>query len=108
MEPDVRGLEGDKSVKAKKVGGLLAERAKAARLESERTFSERVKFPRDIADRQSDPKINELIFRESALFRARRESVDTNSRFPCTDTSFCEPGQNTWLTILGFFGFLML
>jgi HlyD family type I secretion membrane fusion protein len=54
-----------------------AERAKAARLESERTFSEKVKFPRDIADRQSDPKINEFIVRESALFRARRESVDT-------------------------------
>jgi len=53
------------------------ERAKAARLEAERGFRERVVFPRDIADRQSDPKINELIIRESALFRARRESVDT-------------------------------
>ncbi len=30
MEADVRGFEGDKSAKAKKVGELLAERAKAA------------------------------------------------------------------------------
>jgi large subunit ribosomal protein L18 len=30
MEPDVRSLDGDKSARAKKVGELLAERAKAA------------------------------------------------------------------------------
>ncbi|PIF04415.1 MAG: 50S ribosomal protein L18 [Propionibacterium sp.] len=30
MEADVRALEGDKSAKAKKVGALIAERAKAA------------------------------------------------------------------------------
>jgi len=33
MEADVRGIEGDKSAKAKKVGELLAERAKAAGIE---------------------------------------------------------------------------
>jgi large subunit ribosomal protein L18 len=33
MEPDVRSFEGDKSAKAKKVGELVAERAKAAGVE---------------------------------------------------------------------------
>jgi large subunit ribosomal protein L18 len=33
METDVRGLEGDKTAKAKKVGELVAERAKAAGIE---------------------------------------------------------------------------
>jgi large subunit ribosomal protein L18 len=34
METDVRGLEGDKSAKARKVGELVAERAKAAGVET--------------------------------------------------------------------------
>jgi large subunit ribosomal protein L18 len=34
MEADLRGLEGDKTAKAKRVGELLAERAKAAGVES--------------------------------------------------------------------------
>jgi membrane fusion protein, epimerase transport system len=54
-----------------------AERAKAARLEAERAVAAHVIFPRDIADRQSDPKINELIQRERTLFRARRDAVDS-------------------------------
>ena len=53
------------------------ERAKAARLEAERAFEPKPVFPRDLADRQSDPKINELLMREGGLFRARREAIDT-------------------------------
>ena len=34
MEADLRGLEGDKTAKAKKVGELVAERAKGAGIES--------------------------------------------------------------------------
>ena len=34
MEADLRGLDGDKTAKAKRVGELLAERAKAAGVES--------------------------------------------------------------------------
>jgi large subunit ribosomal protein L18 len=34
MEADVRSAEGDKTAKAKQVGGLVAERAKAAGIES--------------------------------------------------------------------------
>ena len=56
---------------------LDAERAKAARLEAERAYAAKPVFPRDLADRQSDPKINEFLMRETGLFRARREAVDT-------------------------------
>ena len=52
------------------------ERIKAARLEAERAFAEKLVFPRDIAQRQADPRIKEVIVRESGLFRARRETVD--------------------------------
>jgi large subunit ribosomal protein L18 len=34
MEPDVRTFDGDKTAKAKKVGELVAERAKAAGVEA--------------------------------------------------------------------------
>jgi large subunit ribosomal protein L18 len=34
MEPDLRGLDGDKSAKAKRVGALIAERAKSAGIEA--------------------------------------------------------------------------
>ena len=34
MEPDLRGLDGDKTAKAKRVGELVAERAKAAGVQS--------------------------------------------------------------------------
>ena len=34
MEPDLRGLEGDKSAKARKVGELVGERAKSAGVET--------------------------------------------------------------------------
>jgi large subunit ribosomal protein L18 len=34
MEPDLRGFEGDKSAKAKKVGEILAARAKSAGVDS--------------------------------------------------------------------------
>lgn len=37
----------------------------------------------------------------------REESVDRKSRFPETEMSFCEPGQRTCETVLGFFGLLM-
>ena len=36
----------------------------------------------------------------------REESVERKGRFPETETSFCEPGQRTWLTTFGFAGLL--
>jgi len=49
---------------------LEAERAKMARLEAERAFAPRPNFPKDLQKR-------EFIKREEALFRARREALDT-------------------------------
>jgi len=53
------------------------ERAKAARLEAERAMLPEVKFPADMVERAREPKVVELIQRESALFRARREALDS-------------------------------
>jgi HlyD family type I secretion membrane fusion protein len=47
-----------------------AERAKAARLEAERTLAARPVFPKDLMRK-------EYVTREEALFRARREALDT-------------------------------
>ena len=49
---------------------LEAERAKMARLEAERAFAPRPNFPKDLQKQ-------EFIKREEALFRARREALDT-------------------------------
>ncbi len=53
---------------------LDGERAKAARLEAERAYAPKPKFPRDLAEQ---PRATEIIERESALFRARRDAVET-------------------------------
>ena len=53
------------------------ERAKAARLEAERAFLPAVKFPPELAARDGEPKVAELLQRETALFRARREALDS-------------------------------
>jgi HlyD family type I secretion membrane fusion protein len=53
------------------------ERAKAARLEAERAFLPQVAFPQELAARRSEPKVAELLQREAALFRARREALDS-------------------------------
>jgi len=53
------------------------ERAKAARLEAERAFLTEVMFPPELAARSGEPKVAELLQRETALFRARREALDS-------------------------------
>lgn len=53
------------------------ERAKAARLEAERAVLPAVKFPPELAARRDEPKVAELLQRETALFRARREALDS-------------------------------
>jgi len=53
---------------------LDGERAKAARLEAERAYGPKPKFPKDLAEQ---PRMTEIIERESALFRARRDAVES-------------------------------
>ena len=56
---------------------LIAERAKGARLAAESAFAPKVTFPADILRRENELKVVEILERERALFRSRRESVDT-------------------------------
>lgn len=56
---------------------LDAERAKAARLEAERAYAPKPVFPSEMAKRKSDPKVNEQLARETILFRARRDAIET-------------------------------
>lgn len=53
------------------------ERAKAARLEAERAFLPALEFPQDLAGRAGEPKVAEILQREAALFRTRREALDS-------------------------------
>jgi HlyD family type I secretion membrane fusion protein len=56
---------------------LDAEHAKAARLEAERAYLASPSFPNSLRTRSGEAKIAELLTRESTLFRARREALDT-------------------------------
>ena len=56
---------------------LDAEHAKAARLEAERAELAKVVFPESLFSRSKEPKIGELLARETTLFRARREALES-------------------------------
>lgn len=56
---------------------LIAERAKGARLAAEAAYGAKVAFPVDILRRESELKVIEVLERERALFRSRRESVES-------------------------------
>jgi len=56
---------------------LIAERAKVARLAAEAAFTPKVVFPADILRRENELKVIEILERERALFRSRRESVES-------------------------------
>jgi len=56
---------------------LDAERAKAARLEAERAYAAQPAFPAELLKQKNDPKVGEQLARESALFRARRDALES-------------------------------
>ena len=56
---------------------LDAERAKAARLEAERALAAALRFPPELARRGGEQKLAEIMARETALFRARRDALDS-------------------------------
>jgi membrane fusion protein, type I secretion system len=56
---------------------LDAERAKAARLEAERAYVAKPVFPPDLVRRNGEPKVAEQLARETVLFRARRDALET-------------------------------
>lgn len=55
----------------------IAERAKGARLAAEAAFGAKITFPADILRRESELKVVEILERERALFRSRREAVES-------------------------------
>ena len=65
---------------------LVAERAKAARLAAEAAYAPKVAFPADIQRREDELKVVEILERERALFRSRRDSVDSTgcTRMSCS------------------------
>jgi HlyD family type I secretion membrane fusion protein len=56
---------------------LLAERAKAARLGAEAAYAPKVGFPADIVRREREVRVVEILDRERALFRSRRDAVES-------------------------------
>jgi HlyD family type I secretion membrane fusion protein len=56
---------------------LDSERAKAARLEAERAYAAKPAFPADLESRKNELKVAEQLGRESTLFRARRDAIET-------------------------------
>ena len=56
---------------------LIAERAKAARLAAEAAYAQKVPFPADVLRREREPRVAEVLEREGALFRSRREAVES-------------------------------
>ena len=56
---------------------LIAERAKGARLAAEAAFAPKVAFAADILRRENELKVTEVLERERALFRSRRDSVES-------------------------------
>ena len=53
---------------------LDADLAKAARLAAEQAWAPKVKFPEELVSRKDDPRVAELLQRETELFNARREA----------------------------------
>ena len=56
---------------------LIAERAKAARLAAEAAYAPKAVFPADVLGREREPRVAEVLDRERALFRSRREAVES-------------------------------
>jgi epimerase transport system membrane fusion protein len=61
-------------------GQLAAEAAKAARLRAERDGTATVAFPQELAARQSDPRIAEILRGEAHLFNVRRKALEEQLR----------------------------
>ena len=66
---------------------LDGEIAKAARLTAEQVWAENVSFPAELLKRAGDVRVDELLRRETTLFRARRESYDTQLKLLRAQTS---------------------
>jgi HlyD family type I secretion membrane fusion protein len=55
---------------------LVSERARAARLEAEEAMRAKVVFPPDVLAERRDPRITEVLAKESGVFASRRAALD--------------------------------
>lgn len=58
-------------------GQYDSELARVARLEAEKHLAEHVAFPADLLQKKDDPRIKEILEKEVALFRTRRQTLDS-------------------------------
>ena len=56
---------------------LDGEMAKVARLQAEQAWAGKIDFPAELMKRASDPRIGEVLRRETSLFNTRREAYDS-------------------------------
>jgi len=56
---------------------LDGELAKTARLQAEQAWAEKIKFPDELLKRANDPRIGEILRRETQLFNTRREAYES-------------------------------
>ena len=56
---------------------LDGEMAKVARLQAEQAWAEKIDFPEALMKRAADPRIGEILRRETQLFNTRREAYDS-------------------------------
>jgi membrane fusion protein, epimerase transport system len=56
---------------------LDAELARAGRLSAEREFARSLTFPKELVEHSKDPRVAELIRRETTLFKVQRETLDS-------------------------------
>jgi HlyD family type I secretion membrane fusion protein len=55
---------------------LVSERARAARLEAERAMAPKLVYPTDVLMEASDPRIAEVLAKETSLYASRRAALD--------------------------------
>jgi HlyD family type I secretion membrane fusion protein len=72
---DVRVDAGNELVQTQ----LDVELAKGARLAAEQTWAKAVSFPQELTARAGDPRVAEVLKRETSLFRTRREAFDNQA-----------------------------
>jgi len=59
---------------------LDAETAKMARLTAEQSWKRTIDFPPELTSRKDDPRVAELLSRETTVFKARRTAYDSQVR----------------------------
>jgi len=59
---------------------LDAETAKMARLAAEQSWARKIDFPTELTSRKDDPRVADLLSRETTVFKARRTAYDSQVR----------------------------